>query len=261
MKTKGFFLLVCILITNMVSAQVKVTGNGEIITREFDIIEYNKLSVNGFFDVIYEQVDGEPYLEVTLDENLMPFVDVQIKDRQMTIRFKGIKVEKITTGIIKTNSKWLREAKIAGNAGFKLMTPMKGDELVIKGHDNSLIELKNPLELGKLDLNISGSANIIVEELITENLDCNISGSGSMKLVKGQTKHAIYNIKNSGLIQAYGVEATEAIAKVMAGGTMEINVTDALNVQMLGNGIIRYKGSPHTIQQKKLGKGSIDKVE
>ncbi|MCD7933050.1 MAG: DUF2807 domain-containing protein [Tannerellaceae bacterium] len=261
MKAKTLLLLVCLWIGNIAGAQVKVTGNGDITTREFDIIDYNRIHVNGFFDVIYEQVDADPYLEITLDDNLMPFVDVEIKDRQLNIKFKGIKVEKLTTGIIKTNSKWLREIRMSGNGGFKLQSPVKGDELVIKGQDNSLIELKQPLELGKLDLNSSGSANIIVESLVVDNLNCNISGSGSLKLVSGEAKHAIYNIKNNGLIQAYGVEADEVIAKVTAGGTMEIFAKEKLSTNTVGNAIIRYKGNPHTLQNKKIGKGTVDRIE
>ncbi len=261
MNTKSFLLCACLLMTSMTWAKVKVTGNGQITTREFEIIDYNRLSINGFFDVIYEQSDSDPYLEITLDDNLMPFVDVQIKDRLLTIRFKGVTVEKVTTGVIKTNSKWLREAKIAGNAGFSIATPMKGDELIIKGHDNSLIQLKESLELGKLDLNISGSANIIAENLEVENLACNIAGSGTMKLNKGHAKYAIYNIRNNGLIQAYGVEADEVIGKVTAGGTMEIFAKEKLSTNTVGNAIIRYKGNPHTLQNKKVGKGTVDHVE
>ena len=83
----------------------------------------------------------------------------------MTVGFKGAKVDHFTKFIVKTNSKWLKEVKASGNANFIANSPLKGDELKINANSNCLVQLKQEVEVGKLDLNVSGSANMVVNEL------------------------------------------------------------------------------------------------
>ena len=49
--------------------------------------------------------------------------------------------------------------------------PLKGDELKINANSNCLVQLKQKVEVGKLDLNVSGSANMVVNELKTDKMN------------------------------------------------------------------------------------------
>ena len=187
-------------------------------------------------------------------------MDIDIKDRVLTVGFKGAKVDHFTKFIVKTNSKWLKEVKASGNANFMANSPLKGDELKINANSNCLVQLKQKVEVGKLDLNVSGSANMVVNELKTDKLECSINGSGTINLKAGNAEEADYNITTDGEIMAFGVAVPEVNCKITGKGSAQIHPTDNLKATIVGKGNIRYKG-PTAVQQKVIGKGTVEEVK
>ena len=74
MKTKVSLLIACLLITltGFAFTNEKVEGNGNIITKEISISDYNEISTVGVMEFVYEQSDAAPYLKIMIDENLFP---------------------------------------------------------------------------------------------------------------------------------------------------------------------------------------------
>lgn len=262
MKRKGLLLFTLLAgIALLVQAADKVKGSGTLETKEWKVTDYNSIRIDGVYEIHYEQSDKEPFLEITVDDNLQPYIQAEVKDRVLTVGFvRETKVEEFTRFIIRTNSKWLKEARIAGNANFMVNSPLTGDEIIIKAKDNTLIQLKAPIALGKLNLDVAGSANMVVDDLHVDKLECNINGSGSITLKKGNAAEGSYVISNSGDIHAFGVEVPELKCNVAGSGTAEVYATNSLKASLLGKGTIRYKGTPE-VQQKKIGKGTIEQVK
>jgi hypothetical protein len=260
MKVNVFIFLWVFGLASFAQAADHVKGSGTLETRERKIADYNAIRIDGVYEIHYEQSDNEPFIEITVDDNLQQYVLAEIKDRTLTVGFKGVKVDHFTKFVIKTNSKWLKEARIAGNANFMVNSPLTGDETVIKTKDNSLVQLKQPVVLGKLDLDVSGSANIVVDQLEVDKLECTINGSGSITLKKGKAKEGAYGIMSSGDIHAFGVEAPELKCNVTGSGTAEVHATENLRISLVGSGHVRYKG-PTAVHQKKIGKGTIEEVK
>lgn len=261
MKAKRL-LSIIMLFGLIISAQAAdhVKGNGKLTTKKISIDDYNAIKIDGVIDFNYEQSNEAPSIEVTVDENLHQYVSVEINDRVLTVRFKGAKVDHYSKFIVKTNSKWLKEVKASGNANFMVNSPLTGDETTIKANSNCLVQLKEPVKVGKLDLNVSGSANMVVNELQADKLECSINGSGTITLKKGKASVGEYSITSSGEIMAFGVEVPDLTCKMTGNGTMEVHSTDNLKANVVGKGNIRYKG-PTAVQQKVLGKGSVEEVK
>lgn len=262
MKSKGLFIAVLLLgVVCVARAAEKVKGSGTLETKEISITDYNSFRVDGTYEIHYEQSDEEPFLEITVDDNLQQYVVAEVKDRVLAVGFsKAVKVEQFTKFHIKTNSKWLKEARIAGNANFIVGSPLTGDELNIKGTDNSLIQLKAPAVLGKLDLDVAGSANMVVDDLHVDRLECTMNGSGSITLKSGKAKEGSYKIASSGDIQAFGVVVENLSCNVAGSGLAEIHASENLKTVLVGKGTIRYKGAAPN-QQTKLGKGIIEEAK
>lgn len=261
MKAKRL-LSIIMLFGLIISAQAAdhVKGNGKLTTKKISIDDYNAIKIDGVIDFNYEQSNDAPAIEVTVDENLHQYVSVEINDRVLTVRFKGAKVDHYSKFIVKTNSKWLKEVRASGNANFMVNSPLTGDETTIKANSNCLVQLKKPVKVGKLDLNVSGSANMVVDELQADKLECSINGSGTITLKKGKASVGEYSITSSGEIMAFGVEVPDLTCKMTGNGTMEVHSTDNLKANVVGKGNIRYKG-PTAVQQKVLGKGSVEEVK
>lgn len=261
MKIKSWLFIVLLLgIVPVSQAADHVKGNGSLTTKKIAITDYNAIKIDGVIDFNYVQSDDEPFLEITVDENLHPYVKADVKDRELSIGFKGAKVDHYTKFVVKTNSKWLREVKASGNANFMVNSPLTGDEIIIKANSNCLVQLKGLVKVGKMDLSVAGSANMVVSDLQTDNLECGISGSGTITLKNGHASVGAYSITSSGEIMAYGVEVPELSCKITGNGSAQVHPTDKLNASIVGKGSIKYKG-PTAVQQKIIGKGTIEEVK
>lgn len=261
MKAKGLLSVIMLLgLFFTVQAADHVKGNGKLTSKKITIGDYNAIKIDGVIDFNYEQSNAEPTIEITVDENLHDYVDVDINDRVLSVRFKGAKVDHYTKFIVKTNSKWLKEVKASGNANFMVNSRLTGDETKINANSNCLVQLKEPVKIGKLDLNVSGSANMVINDLTADKLECSINGSGTITLKKGDAKEGEYSITSSGEIMAFGVAVPELNCKMTGNGAMEIHATNNLKANIIGKGKIRYKG-PTAVQQKVIGKGSVEEVK
>ena len=261
MKTKAILLMVFFLgwvTTGWAADHVK--GDGKLTSKKISVADYNEIKVDGVIDFNYEQSDDPSTVEVTVDQNLHPYVNIEVKDRVLTIAFKGAKVDHFTKFIVKTNSKWLAAAKVSGNANFMVNSPLTGDETVIKANANSLVQLNETVTVGKLDLNVSGSANMVVNHLEADKIECDIDGSGSITIKKGNAKEGDYSIVSSGDIHAFGLAVPQLSCKVTGNGLAEVHATDNLKANVVGKGNIRYKG-PTAVQQRIIGKGTVEEVK
>ena len=100
MKTKAILLMVFFLgwvTTGWAADHVK--GDGKLTSKKISVADYNEIKVDGVIDFNYEQSDDPSTVEVTVDQNLHPYVNIEVKDRVLTIAFKGAKVDHFTENI------------------------------------------------------------------------------------------------------------------------------------------------------------------
>ena len=128
-------------------ASDRVKGDGKLTTKKIEIEDFNEIRVDGVIDFNYEQSNDKPTIEVTLDSNLHPYVNIEVKDRVLKVNFKGAKVDHFTKFIVKTNSKWLAAAKVTGNANLMVNSILNGDQTEITANANSLVQLKKPVKV------------------------------------------------------------------------------------------------------------------
>ena len=140
-------------------------------------------------------------------------------------------------------------------------TELTGDELKVKTNDNSLIQFKKTVKVGKLDLNVTGSANVVVADVQANQVDCDIDGSGSITIKQGNAQQGKFDVMSSGDIHALGLLVSQANCNMKGSGTIEIHATDNLKTSVVGKGKIRYKGSPTMDKNFVVGKGSVEQVK
>ena len=68
---------------------------------------------------------------------------------------------------------------------------------------------------------MSGSANMVVNELKTDKLECSINGSGTINLKAGNAEEADYNITTDGEIMAFGIAVPEVNCKITGKGSAD----------------------------------------
>lgn len=113
-------------------------------------------------------------------------------------------------------------------------------------------------DVNDLTLRITGSGNIVMNDLTATKLTAAITGSGDIVLSGTSSSHDVY-ITGSGKVAAFGLEATNADVTIVGSGDAEVQVNADLDVGIAGSGSVFYKGNP-SVSSSISGSGTVIKV-
>lgn len=225
----------------------RVKGDGNIVTRTFAVEDFDCISVgedieyshrmaslNPFaknkkrFPVFnYMQTAGSSSLQITTDENLFPYLSVEVKEGRLVI---GSTEEHLflrpTRFVANGNSSSLRKVSISGCMDF-------------------IVE--HPLTISTGDFSLAGMGDLKLLDIRCDTLDCEVSGKGNLYIV-GKVPVADYEVSGIGHVYAFDCESDEVGCEVSGIGSVELTANRRLNAETSGIGKIRYRGTakPHT---------------
>lgn len=219
-----------------------IQGNGKVVTKEYQLTDFDEISFSGSAEFTYEQSEAAPALTLTIDENLLEYIEVKVKDKELKVypkkegMLKSSYQLRPTVFKIRANSRQLEEVSSSGSGHFTANGPVKGNEL---------------------ELNLSGSGSMEMNALQMNELECNVAGSGQVT-VKGKVREAKYNIAGSGNVKAGDCESEEVNGNIAGSGNLEVYVTRKLKGNIVGSGNIYYKGDPK-VDSSCIGSGKVKK--
>jgi hypothetical protein len=118
-------------------------------------------------------------------------------------------------------------------------------------------EIIDAVKTGDLDLGVSGSGKLIINEIIADNLECGISGSGDV-IIKGpgSIDEAEINISGSGSYSGEELRLNSAEIRISGSGSCYCNVAETLEAHVSGSGSVTYTGNPK-IDARVSGSGRV----
>jgi hypothetical protein len=111
----------------------------------------------------------------------------------------------------------------------------------------------------ELDLRVSGSGKIKVDELAGDEIEASISGSGNVYLA-GTAEEMEISISGSGSCHAADLSVKECDARISGSGSCKIDATEELNAAISGSGRITYFGKP-VVDASVSGSGRVKQAE
>lgn len=221
------------------SAQLgkRVKGNGNLVTADRHVGDYDALAVSGWFDI--DLVDGrEGELILKGDENLLEYVVTEVDGGKLTIKVKR--------GFNLSPSKSSR--------GIHITVPVESIDRVNLSGSGDIVG-KTTIKTSNFKTAMSGSGDITLD-IESNSIVAAMSGSGDMNL-SGSTEHLEVSISGSGDIKAYGLEADNVEATISGSADIEITANESLKARVSGSGDISYRGNPKKIDTKTSGSGDI----
>ena len=127
---------------------------------------------------------------------------------------------------------------------IKVYVTMKDVEgLTVSG--SGKIEAQTAIRAEDLDLSLSGSGDIIIDNLEATHVEAGISGSGDIRLAGNTTLNSLEcDITGSGDIDTEGLKAAKANIDISGSGSCRVHVTGKLDADITGSGKVRYRGNP-----------------
>lgn len=212
----------------------QVQGNGNIIKKVVEITDYDNLKIAGKAEIIYEQKDTLPYLQIEIDENLFSLLDIESENGKLSIKANGNKDINPTKFIIRTNSKELASLNMAGSNSLHLNGTVKSDSL---------------------NIILAGSSRINADSIIVDNIKLEAAGSGNINLC-GTAQTITCSLAGSSELNILELKAENVKCSIAGSGDIATYAEKTLYVSIAGSGKISYKGNPE-ISKKIAGSGKI----
>ncbi len=216
----------------------KISGNGEMISKNRSTADYDEIKLKGNLDVsLVSGTEGKIIIEG--ESNLIDYVLTEVEDDVLKIYVEKGHYLKISNGkklVVTVPFKDLSKVSLSGS----------GD---IYGTD--VIKAEN----FKTGISGSGDVKLAIEAKNTESY---ITGSGDLSL-SGFSNNFDCKVTGSGDIEAYRLQAKEVQASVTGSGDIQVTATSSIKARVTGSGDIFYKGNPKLEDKKVSGSGDITK--
>jgi hypothetical protein len=201
MKTN--LLVVCLLFALAGCDVGGIRGNGDMVTREEKLEPFINVDAGGAFRVDWEK--GSPAISVTIDENLLQYVELEVRDRVLHIR---------TTRNIRPR----HSIKVA----------LTSDALEGVSFRGATELTAHQLTGSKFYLETSGASKATLEGTVDE-LIANITGAGDLRAESLQTKTAKVSVTGAG------------DARIAVSDDLKVSITGAGKVEYIGDPHIERK--------------------
>lgn len=265
MKQMSFLLLSVIFslvgICNLNAETIK--GNGNIVTKEFDVRDFDEITLSVPATVHFTQ--SEQYsCSITIDENLMQFVSVKTVGDDLRIRQLPSKDGKpilsfsfgekevtwpnyqyatlqFTKFEINISAPHLEDIKVNGSGTFVFSTEFSNVKLDADVNGSGQIIAEKGLRVDELDVELNGSGSVDFAQLTAEDVEVTASGSGNTTL-NGALGELDLTLMGSGNIKVSG-NSQSAKTKIAGSGNIYLgNVSRLIRYEIAGSGNIYYSG-------------------
>ncbi len=212
-----------------------VQGSGPITTETRSVSDFHAIELDMAGDVEFSV--GDHYsVVVEAQQNLLPILKIEVKNGKLRLYFDK-------------NVSYSESVKVR-------VTAPAFDGLAISG--SGTIRAMTALKTDKLDLDVSGSGDVIVAQGEFGNVDCDVSGSGGIEL--GGTANSLKaDVAGSGEIRSKALTANVLDAAIAGSGTITCTVVQTLTADIAGSGEVLYLGQP-TVDADVSGSGKVRRL-
>ncbi len=237
-----------------------IEGDGNIVTRTYDVTAFNEISTSLPATVNFTIADGYS-CTVSVDENLFDYLDIRVKDNELLMgkrkddKNKNLKATKF---VIEVTAPSLEIINLAGSGTFNANSPLEAEKFEANVAGSGDIVFHKTVTTQKVDLNVAGSGDLACNELISDELGCYIAGSGDLKVVSGQVRKAEAGVAGSGdIVLTCNIENLDA--NIVGSGDIKARVSAKLKYAIIGSGDIGYYGNP-VVEGDKAGRGGLTRL-
>jgi hypothetical protein len=115
---------------------------------------------------------------------------------------------------------------------------------VIKTSGSGNLDYQGEWRGENLSLDITGSGNVTIDKVKTNNLEIKNSGSANIDINSGDIGYLNLSVSGSGNYNSLDALIENAKIKISGSGNAKLYVKENLDIRLSGSGDVKYKGSP-----------------
>jgi hypothetical protein len=215
-----------------------VTASGNVKTETRDVTGFSGISLSLPAKVTIKQGNKEGVI-IESDDNFLPLIETVVERGQLRIR----PTEKNMS--FKGRSMKLNITVDAINI----------ESLSVSGSGDIIADqLNSP----KLKTSIAGSGDVNIKSLTSDSVKASIAGSGDINL-GGTANELDASIAGSGTVKADRLKAKSVVLNIAGSGDATVWATDTMKLSIAGSGDVKYWGDAK-VTQSVMGSGSIKRL-
>jgi hypothetical protein len=219
----------------LISLYSCVNGKGDIVTETIGISGFTKIEHGTKGDVILVKDDNQ-FVEIIGQQNIIDILKLEVDGGKLKIKTKGGKsIGKYDQLTFYVHAPFIEEVKVS-SAGT-----VTGGEGITGDNFSGVVSSNGKLEINDLD---------------AEFVEAVVSGSGRLTL-RGTATNAEFGVGSSGAIAGFELAVANNKVELRGNGIIETTTNSTLEVRLLGNGAIYYKGNPTISTPVNNGQGVL----
>lgn len=237
-----------------------IKGNGNIVTRNFDVSAFEEISTSLSATVNFT-ISDEYTCTVSVDENIFDYLDIRVEDDELLMgkqkEHKNTNL-RATQFVVDITAPSLEQINQAGSGTFNVFSKLEGEKLEANQAGSGDIFFKETVTVDKAELNVAGSGDMVCNELVADELDTNVAGSGDVKITNGKVRKAEAVVAGSGdIVLTCDIEDLDA--NIAGSGDIKARVNGKLTYSIFGSGDIGYYGNP-VVEGDKVGRAGLHRL-
>ena len=177
-----------------------VTCKGPVVTRSFELADFNAIVINGQADLEFTQTDGSFSVSVKANEEVFQHLNYRVENGTLileTIDKINIRADEFD---IYVSAPKLTKIEVNGAVDAKIAALKQQEKLEIEVNGAGDIELKN-LIVPELEVEINGAGDLDCKGLNVGKLSIVVNGAGDVEL-EGTAETCTLNVSGAGDIDA-----------------------------------------------------------
>lgn len=212
---------------------VPIFGSRHLITETRQVSDFERVEISGGGSLEIIQ-DGTESLTIETDDNIMPYV-----------------TSEVSAGLLRVGMDYGVRTFLPS----KMHVSLHVKDLSAIGTSGSWNVSSSSIQGNSLSIEISGSGDVVIDELTVDELNATVSGTGSIDLT-GEAKTETMNISGSGRIETGDFRAQDVTVTISGTGNGTVWATHTLTVEVSGSGTVNYYGSPQ-VSFNQSGSGKV----
>ncbi|MBK8556520.1 MAG: DUF2807 domain-containing protein [Lewinellaceae bacterium] len=213
-----------------------IKGSGALVNEVRNPSDFDQVSISVPGKIRLQK--GPDYqVDIQIESSLVPYLETEVRNGRLDVYFSRntYDVDDLEITITAPDFKGI---DVSGSAALLCEDQLSGDVL---------------------DLNVSGSGSMLLNNILLTTVQSKISGSGAITL-KGVAEHLEANISGSGNLEALDCPVKTADLTISGSGSIRCEVYDQLKANISGSGCVYYKGSP-VLDVSTSGSGKVKKMD
>lgn len=233
---------------------VSIQGNN--MTKNYDIKNFNKLEVSSAIDIVYTK--GKPAMTAQGDADLLSHLVIKSENGQLTLKIEGVRNIKSSLKV-EISSSELSALIMSGATSFVTKDIINADEFVLDVSGASKFIVGNIDNKKKTSLNLSGASKVEIENIYSSSIQIDESGASKLKISQIKSQSCPINLSGASKLDIALLQVPQANIDISGASKMDTQISvDKLIISASGASSATIKG---TTKSLKKGCGHCKQVE